>query len=107
LHSRADKITGRSFQLALIAVRITVQVYLYSSLAFWNDEALEGRTLCGGCGCIDRAHPIVELAIALFGPESGAALATVVGVLMVSARHAVPSVQRAIGHGAALGGRRW
>jgi len=83
---QADNITGRFCHVLLIAVAITLQVYLNAGLAYglmkWfkveHSVAAPGA-LFGGSNFFERA---VAIAIALFGPESGAALATVVGVLV-------------------------
>jgi len=83
---QADNITGRWFHVALIAVPILIQVYFNSALAYglmkWlrvpHDVAAPGA-LIGASNFFELA---VAVAITLFGPESGAALATVVGVLV-------------------------
>jgi ACR3 family arsenite transporter len=83
---QADNLTGRFLHVLLIAVPLLVQVYFNSGLAYglmkWlkvpHDVAAPGA-LIGASNFFELA---VATAIALFGPESGAALATVVGVLV-------------------------
>lgn len=83
---QADNITQSYFHVALIAVPILVQVYFNSGLAyglmyFWKvpyNVAAPGA-LIGASNFFELA---VATSIALFGPGSGAALATVVGVLV-------------------------
>jgi len=83
---QADNITGRSLHVVLIAIPILIQVYLNSGLAYGlmyvfkvpHDVAAPGA-LIGASNFFELA---VATAIALFGPGSGAALATVVGVLV-------------------------
>src|SRR5690606_27463392 len=83
---QADNLTGRFFHVVLIAIPLLIQVYLNSGLAYglmkWlkvpHDVAAPGA-LIGASNFFELA---VATAIALFGPESGAALATVVGVLV-------------------------
>jgi len=83
---QADNITGRFFHVILIAVPITLQVYLNSSLAYGLMRLLKVEHQVAAPGALIGASNFFELAvataIALFGPESGAALATVVGVLV-------------------------
>jgi ACR3 family arsenite transporter len=83
---QADNITGRFFHVALIAVPITLQVYLNSGLTYWLMKLLRVEYSIAAPGALIGASNFFELAvataIALFGPESGAALATVVGVLV-------------------------
>jgi ACR3 family arsenite transporter len=83
---QADNITGKSLHVLLIAVPILLQVYFNSSLAYglmnvWNvpHSVAAPGALIGASNFFELA---VATAIALFGPESGAALATVVGVLV-------------------------
>lgn len=83
---QADNITGKFLHVALIAAPILVQVYFNSALAYglmrWvgvNYEVAAPGALIGASNFFELA---VATAIALFGPESGAALATVVGVLI-------------------------
>jgi ACR3 family arsenite transporter len=83
---QADNITGRFFHVVLIAVPILIQVYFNSSLAYGLMKLLRVRHSVAAPGALIGASNFFELAvataIALFGPESGAALATVVGVLI-------------------------
>ncbi|HLJ49509.1 MAG TPA: ACR3 family arsenite efflux transporter [Bryobacteraceae bacterium] len=83
---QADNITGRFFHVVLIAIPITLQVYLNSSLAYGLMRLLKVEHSVAAPGALIGASNFFELAvataIALFGPESGAALATVVGVLV-------------------------
>jgi ACR3 family arsenite transporter len=83
---QADNITGRFFHVVLIAVPITLQVYLNAGLAYSLMKWLKVEHSVAAPGALIGASNFFELAvataIALFGPESGAALATVVGVLV-------------------------
>ena len=83
---QAENITGRFSHVVLIAVPITLQVYLNSSLAYGLMRLLKVEYSVAAPGALIGASNFFELAvataIALFGPESGAALATVVGVLV-------------------------
>jgi len=83
---QADNITGRFFHVALIAIPITLQVYLNAGLAYGLMKWLKVEHAVAAPGALIGASNFFELAvataIALFGPESGAALATVVGVLV-------------------------
>jgi ACR3 family arsenite transporter len=83
---QADNITGKTLHVALIAVPILLQVYFNSSLAYGLMRLLKVEYAVAAPGALIGASNFFELAvataIALFGPESGAALATVVGVLI-------------------------
>ena len=83
---QADNITGRFSHVLLIAIPITLQVYLNSSIAYGLMKLLKVEHAIAAPGALIGASNFFELAvataIALFGPESGAALATVVGVLV-------------------------
>ena len=83
---QADNITGRLLHVFLIAVPITLQVYFNSSLAYGLMRWLKVPYGVAAPGALIGASNFFELAvataIALFGPASGAALATVVGVLV-------------------------
>jgi len=83
---QADNITGRFLHVLLIAVPITLQVYLNAGLAYGLMKLFKVEYAVAAPGALIGASNFFELAvataIALFGPESGAALATVVGVLV-------------------------
>lgn len=83
---QADNITGRFFNVVLIAVPISLQVYFNAGLAYGLMRWLKVEHSVAAPGALIGASNFFELAvataIALFGPESGAALATVVGVLV-------------------------
>jgi ACR3 family arsenite transporter len=83
---QADNITGRFLHVLLIAVPITLQVYFNAALAYGLMKWLRVEHSVAAPGALIGASNFFELAvataIALFGPESGAALATVVGVLV-------------------------
>jgi ACR3 family arsenite transporter len=83
---QADNITQKFFHVALIAVPIIGQVYFNSSLTYGLMKLFGVEYSVAAPGALIGASNFFELAvataIALFGPESGAALATVVGVLV-------------------------
>jgi arsenite transporter len=83
---QADNLTGRFFHVLLIAVPITLQVYFNASLAYGLMKWLHVEHAIAAPGALIGASNFFELAvataIALFGPQSGAALATIVGVLV-------------------------
>jgi ACR3 family arsenite transporter len=83
---QADNITGKPFHVALIAIPILLQVYFNSSLTYGLMRLFKVRHAIAAPGALIGASNFFELAvataIALFGPGSGAALATVVGVLI-------------------------
>jgi ACR3 family arsenite transporter len=83
---QADNITTKSFHVFLIAVPILLQVYLNASLTYGMMRWLRVPYTIAAPGALIGASNFFELAvataIALFGPGSGAALATVVGVLV-------------------------
>lgn len=83
---QADNITGRYVHVVLIAIPILLQVYFNSSLAYGLMRLLKVPYSVAAPGALIGASNFFELAvataIALFGPGSGAALATVVGVLV-------------------------
>jgi len=82
---QSDNITSRFFNVVLIAVPITLQVYFNASLSYGLMKLMKVEYSVAAPGALIGASNFFELAvataIALFGPESGAALATVVGVL--------------------------
>jgi len=83
---QSDNITGRWLHVILIAIPLLVQVYLNSSLAYGLMKIFRVPHNVAAPGALIGASNFFELAvataIALFGPQSGAALATVVGVLV-------------------------
>jgi ACR3 family arsenite transporter len=83
---QADNILGKPFHVFLIAIPILIQVYLNSSIAYEAMKLLKVRHSVAAPGALIGASNFFELAvataIALFGAGSGAALATVVGVLI-------------------------
>ena len=83
---QADNITGKFLHVALIAVPILIQVYFNSSLTYGLMLLFRVEHKVAAPGALIGASNFFELAvataIALFGPGSGAALATVVGVLI-------------------------
>ena len=72
--------------IALIAVPILIQVFFNSGLAYWLNRKLGEKHSVACPSALIGASNFFELAVAaaisLFGFESGAALATVVGVLI-------------------------
>jgi ACR3 family arsenite transporter len=83
---QAENITGKYLHVALIAVPILIQVYFNSTLTYGLMRVLRVEHSVAAPGALIGASNFFELAvataIALFGPGSGAALATVVGVLV-------------------------
>jgi ACR3 family arsenite transporter len=72
--------------IVLLAVPILIQVYFNSMLAYWlNRKAGEAHCVAAPSALIGASNFFelaVAAAISLYGFESGAALATVVGVLI-------------------------
>ncbi|MEY4195409.1 MAG: hypothetical protein RLZZ226_1777 [Pseudomonadota bacterium] len=83
---QADNITQRGLHVALIAVPILLQVYLNAGLIYGLMKVFRVDYAIAAPGALIGASNFFELAVAtaitLYGPESGAALATVVGVLV-------------------------
>jgi ACR3 family arsenite transporter len=83
---QTDNIAGRYFHVVLIAIPILIQVYFNATLAYGLMKLLKVEHSVAAPGALIGASNFFELAvataIALFGPGSGAALATVVGVLV-------------------------
>ncbi len=83
---QADNITQKYAHVILIGVPILIQVYFNSSLAYGLMRLFKVEYAVAAPGALIGASNFFELAvataIALFGPGSGAALATVVGVLI-------------------------
>ena len=83
---QGEQIVAQPLIIVMLAVPITVQVYFNSALAYWLNRKLGVAHSVAGPSALIGASNFFELAvaaaIALFGFESGAALATVVGVLV-------------------------
>jgi ACR3 family arsenite transporter len=83
---QAQNITTRALHVVLIAIPILVQVYFNSGLTYGLMRLLRVPYSVAAPGALIGASNFFELAvataIALYGPGSGAALATVVGVLV-------------------------
>jgi len=83
---QGDAILAQPIVIALLAVPILVQVLFNSSLAYLLNRRLGVAHCVAGPSALIGASNFFELAVAaaisLFGLESGAALATVVGVLI-------------------------
>ena len=83
---QADNILGKPLAVVLIAIPILIQVYFNSSLTYGLMRLFRVPYSVAAPGALIGASNFFELAvataIALFGPQSGAALATVVGVLI-------------------------
>lgn len=83
---QADNLTGKLLHVGLIAIPILLQVYFNAGLAYGLMHAWKVPFPVAAPGALIGASNFFELAvataIALFGPGSGAALATVVGVLV-------------------------
>jgi len=83
---QGEAIVEQPLIIAMLAVPITIQVYFNSALAYWLNKR-SGEVHCvAGPSALIGASNFFELAVAaaisLFGFQSGAALATVVGVLI-------------------------
>jgi ACR3 family arsenite transporter len=83
---QAENLTARWFAVVLIAVPILIQVYFNSSLTYLLMRKFKVPHNVASPGALIGASNFFELAVAvaitLFGPSSGAALACVVGVLV-------------------------
>ena len=83
---QSENLTTRWFAVVLIAVPIIIQVYFNSSLTYLLMRWLKVPHNIASPGTLIGASNFFELAVAvaitLFGPSSGAALACVVGVLV-------------------------
>jgi ACR3 family arsenite transporter len=79
-------IVAKPLIIAMLAVPITIQVLFNSGLAYWLNRYFGVAYCIAGPSALIGASNFFELAVAvaisLFGFESGAALATVVGVLI-------------------------
>lgn len=83
---QGGQIIANPLIIALLAIPILVQVLVNSGLAYWLNRLARSPHCIAGPSALIGASNFFELAvataIALFGFESGAALATVVGVLI-------------------------
>jgi len=83
---QGQQIVAQPLVILLLAVPILVQVYFNAGLAYWLNRRLGTEWCVAGPSALIGASNFFELAvataIALFGFQSGAALATVVGVLV-------------------------
>jgi ACR3 family arsenite transporter len=83
---QGEQILRQPLVIVLLAVPILIQVYFNAGLAYWLNRRLGVQWCVAGPSALIGASNFFELAvataIALFGFQSGAALATVVGVLV-------------------------
>ena len=83
---QGEAILKQPLVIALLAVPILIQVFFNSALAYWLNRAVGEKHNVACPSALIGASNFFELAVAaaisLFGFESGAALATVVGVLI-------------------------
>ena len=83
---QGEQIMRQPVVILLLAVPILIQVYFNAGLAYWLNRRLGVEWCVAGPSALIGASNFFELAvataIALFGFQSGAALATVVGVLV-------------------------
>lgn len=83
---QGDAIIEQPLVIGLLAVPILIQVFFNSALAYWLNKAVGEKHAIAGPSALIGASNFFELAVAaaigLFGFKSGAALATVVGVLV-------------------------
>ncbi len=83
---QGEAILQQPLVIALLAVPILIQVFFNSALAYWLNRAVGEKHEIACPSALIGASNFFELAVAaaisLFGFQSGAALATVVGVLI-------------------------
>ena len=83
---QGEQIVRQPTVILMLAVPILIQVYFNAGLAYWLNRRLGSDWCVAGPSALIGASNFFELAvaaaIALFGFQSGAALATVVGVLV-------------------------
>lgn len=83
---QGKQILAQPLIIAILAIPITIQVYFNSMFAYWLNKKFKVAHCVAGPSALIGASNFFELAvataIALFGFNSGAALATVVGVLI-------------------------
>jgi arsenite transporter len=83
---QGEKIIQNPYHILLIAIPLTIQTYFIFFVTWFGGKALKLRhTICAPAAMIGASNFFelaVAVAIALFGLNSGASLATVVGVLI-------------------------
>lgn len=83
---QGEKILNNPLHIILIAVPLTIQTYFIFFLTWWAGQKLNLKhSICAPAAMIGASNFFelsVAVAIALFGLNSGASLATVVGVLI-------------------------
>jgi arsenite transporter len=83
---QGERILAQPLVIALLAVPILIQVYFNAGIAYWLSRRLGVAWCVAAPAALIGASNFFELAVAaaisLFGIDSGAALATVVGVLV-------------------------
>ncbi|MDQ6979330.1 MAG: ACR3 family arsenite efflux transporter [Mariprofundaceae bacterium] len=83
---QGQQIIHQPLVILLLSIPIIIQVYFNSMLAYWLNRKLGVAHCVAGPSALIGASNFFELAVAsaivMFGFESGAALATVVGVLV-------------------------
>jgi ACR3 family arsenite transporter len=83
---QGGQIMRQPLVILMLAVPIVIQVYFNAGFAYWLNRALGVEWCVAGPSALIGASNFFELAVAtaivLFGFQSGAALATVVGVLV-------------------------
>ena len=83
---QGEAIIGQPLVIAMLAVPILIQVFFNSGLAYWLNRRVGEQHSIACPSALIGASNFFELAVAaaisLFGFQSGAALATVVGVLI-------------------------
>lgn len=83
---QAETIVAQPFVIVLIAIPLLLQTYGIFWLTWWGAQRLKLPHNVAGPACLIGTSNFFELAVAvaisLFGLQSGAALATVVGVLV-------------------------
>jgi ACR3 family arsenite transporter len=83
---QGEQILAQPLIILLLAIPILIQVYFNSGLAYWLNRQLGVAHCVAAPSALIGASNFFELAVAtaisLFGFNSGAALATVVGVLV-------------------------
>jgi ACR3 family arsenite transporter len=83
---QGEAILQQPLVIAMLAVPILIQVFFNSALAYWLNKRVGEKHTVACPSALIGASNFFELAVAaaisLFGLHSGAALATVVGVLV-------------------------